>query len=273
MRLYFPDFDDSLRSAMIQETEMFFNSIIQEDRSVLDFLDANYSFVNARLARHYGINGIKGDDFQRVTFSPGDHRGGLLTQASILTITSYPNRTSPVQRGKWVLENLLDDAPPPPPPNVPALAEDAKAMTGTMRERMEQHRTNPQCAACHARMDPIGFSLENFNAVGAWRTNDVNNQAIDVSGQLPDGTTFNGPAQLKDVILAQKEKFARTLTAKMLTFAIGRGVEAADTCVVDGIENSLQQHGYKFSTLVNEIVNSAPFQKRSGKPETQTAMR
>jgi mono/diheme cytochrome c family protein len=269
----FPGFDDSLRTAMTQETEMFFNSIIQEDRSVLDFLGANYTFVNERLAKHYGLSGIKGDDFQRVTFSPDDHRGGLLTEASILTITSYPNRTSPVQRGKWVLENLLDDAPPPPPPNVPALAEDAKAMTGTMRERMEQHRTNPQCAACHARMDPIGFSLENFDAIGAWRTNDVNNQAIDVSGQLPDGTTFNGPAQLKNIIMLQKDKFARTLTSKMLTFALGRGLEDQDRCIVDGIETALQQNGYRFSVLVNEIVNSDPFQKRSGKPETQTALR
>jgi hypothetical protein len=269
----FTNFDDSLRAAMTKETEMFFNSIIQEDRSVLDFLDANYTFVNERLAKHYGMTGIKGDDFQRVTFSPNDHRGGLLTEGSILTITSYPNRTSPVQRGKWVLENLLDDAPPPPPPNVPALAEDAHALTGTMRQRMEQHRTNPQCAACHARMDPIGFSLENFDAIGAWRTNDASNQAIDVSGKLPDGTTFNGPEQLKQIILLQKDKFARTLTSKMLTFALGRGLEDEDSCVVDGIQSALQQNGYKFSVLVNQIVNSDPFQKRSGKTETQTALR
>jgi hypothetical protein len=269
----FTNFDDSLRAAMTTETEMFFNSIIQEDRSVLDFLDANYTFVNERLAKHYGMTGIKGDDFQRVTFSPNDHRGGLLTEGSILTITSYPNRTSPVQRGKWVLENLLDDAPPPPPPNVPALAEDAHALTGTMRQRMEQHRTNPQCAACHARMDPIGFSLENFDAIGAWRTNDANNQAIDVSGKLPDGTSFDGPEQLKQIILLQKDKFARTLTSKMLTFALGRGLEDEDSCVVDGIQSALQQNGYKFSVLVNQIVNSDPFQKRSGKTETQTALR
>jgi hypothetical protein len=269
----FTNFDDPLRAAMTKETEMFFNSIIQEDRSVLDFLDANYTFVNERLAKHYGMTGIKGDDFQRVTFSPDDHRGGLLTEGSILTITSYPNRTSPVQRGKWVLENLLDDAPPPPPPNVPALAEDAHALTGTMRQRMEQHRTNPQCAACHARMDPIGFSLENFDAIGAWRTNDASNQAIDVSGKLPDGTAFNGPEQLKQIILLQKDKFARTLTTKMLTFALGRGLEDEDKCVVDDIEGALVQNGYKFSVLVNQIVNSDAFQKRSGKPETQTALR
>lgn len=269
----FTNFDEPLRTAMTKETELFFNSIIQEDRSVLDFLDANYTFLNERLAKHYGIAGIKGDDFQRVTFSPADHRGGLLTEGSILTITSYPNRTSPVLRGKWVLENLLDDAPPPPPPNVPALAEDAKALTGTMRQRLEQHRTNPTCAACHARMDPIGFSLENFDAVGVWRTNDVNHEVIDASGSLPNGMTFNGPEQLKGIIKLQKDKFARTLTAKMLTFALGRGLEVEDRCVVDGIEASLQAHGYKFSVLVNEIVKSDPFQKRSGKPETQTALR
>jgi hypothetical protein len=269
----FPDFDDSLRTAMTQETQMFFNSIIQEDRSVLDLLDANYTFLNERLARHYGIPGIKGDEFRRVTFSPEDHRGGLLRQASVLTITSYPNRTSPVQRGKWVLENLLDDAPPPPPPNVPALAEDAQAITGTMRQRMEQHRTNPQCAACHARMDPIGFSLENYNAIGAWRTNDASNQPIDVSGALPDGTTFNGPEQLKDVVMAQKDRFARTMAAKLLTYATGRGMEEDDRFVLNGIERSLQQHGYKFSVLVNDIVNCDAFQKRSGKPVTQTALR
>jgi len=156
---------------------------------------------------------------------------------------------------------------------VPALAEDAQAITGTMRQRMEQHRTNPQCAACHARMDPIGFSLENYNAIGAWRTNDASNQPIDVSGALPDGTTFNGPDQLKDVIMAQKDRFARTMAAKLLTYATGRGMEEDDRFVLNGIERSLQQHGYKFSVLVNDIVNCDAFQKRSGKPVTQTALR
>jgi hypothetical protein len=272
----FPGFDEALRTAMAKETELFFKSIVQEDRSVLDLIDANYSFLNERLAKHYGISGVQGDEFQRVTFTPNDHRGGLLTQASFLTITSYPARTSPVQRGKWVLENLLDDAPPPPPPNVPALAEDAKALTGTMRQRMEEHRTNPQCAACHARMDPIGFSLENYDATGAWRTNDVNHEPIDASGKLPDGTAFNGPEQLKNVLKLQKDKFATTVAAKMLTFALGRGLEDDDHCLVNKIELSMRQQGYKFSVLVNQIVNSDAFQKRSGKPEsspTQTASR
>jgi len=258
---------------MTQETQLFFNAIIQEDRSVLDLLDGDFTYLNERLARHYGIDGVKGDEFQRVVFKPDDHRGGLLRQASILAITSYPNRTSPVQRGKWVLENLLDDAPPPPPPNVPALAEDAKAITGTMRERMEQHRTNPQCAACHGRMDPIGFSLENYDAIGAFRTKDANHDAIDVSGKLPDGTAFNGPEELKNVLMSKKDRFARTMAAKMLTYALGRGLEDQDHYVVDDIEQSLQKHGYKFSVLINEIVNCDAFQKRSGLTPQQTAAR
>jgi hypothetical protein len=269
----FTNFDDPLRTAMTQETQLFFNAIIQEDRSVLDLLDGNFTYLNERLARHYGIEGVKGDEFQRVVFKPDDHRGGLLRQASILTITSYPNRTSPVQRGKWVLENLLDDAPPPPPPNVPALAEDAKAITGTMRERMEQHRTNPQCAACHGRMDPIGFSLENYDAIGAYRTTDANHDAIDVSGKLPDGTSFNGAEELKNVLMSKKDRFARTMAAKMLTYALGRGVEDQDHYVVDDIEQSLQKHGYKFSVMINEIVNCDAFQKRSGLTPQQTAAR
>jgi hypothetical protein len=269
----FPGFDEPLREAMTKETQLFFKSIVQEDRSVLDLIGANYSFVNERLAQHYGLTGIKGEDFQRVTFGPNDHRGGLLTQASFLTITSYPARTSPVQRGKWVLENLLDDAPPPPPPNVPALAEQGKAASGTMRQRMEEHRTNPQCAACHARMDPIGFALENYDATGAWRTKDADSDTIDVSGQLPNGTKFNGAEGLKQIILSQKDKFAHTLAEKMLTYATGRGMEDNDSCYVDAIERAMRQNGYKFSTLINEVVASDAFQKRTGLPPTETAMK
>jgi hypothetical protein len=269
----FPGFDEPLREAMTKETQLFFKSIVQEDRSVLDLIGANYSFVNERLAQHYGLTGIKGEDFQRVTFGPNDHRGGLLTQASFLTITSYPARTSPVQRGKWVLENLLDDAPPPPPPNVPALVEQGKAASGTMRQRMDEHRTNPQCAACHARMDPIGFALENYDATGAWRTKDSDSDTIDVSGQLPDGRKFNGADGLKQIILLQKDKFAHTLAEKMLTYATGRGMEDSDSCYVDAIERAMRQNGYKFSTLVNEVVASDAFQKRGGLPPTETAMK
>ncbi|MES1167423.1 MAG: DUF1592 domain-containing protein, partial [Pseudomonadota bacterium] len=193
----FPDFDEALRSAMTRETELFFNAIVQEDRNVMDFIDADFTFVNERLARHYGLPGVTGDDFRRVTL-PADKRGGILTQASVLTVTSLPNRTSPVLRGKWVLENLLDAAPPPPPPNVPALAEGDKAeLTGTIRQRMEQHRKDPKCAVCHEQMDGIGFALENFDAVGAWRTQDGGTEKIDARGTLPGGKSFNGPVELR----------------------------------------------------------------------------
>ncbi|HVZ64105.1 MAG TPA: DUF1592 domain-containing protein [Opitutaceae bacterium] len=263
----FPDFDEPLRDAMTKETELFFNAIVQEDRSVLDFINADFTYVNERLARHYGIPGITGENFRRVTLPPGQ-RGGLLTQASILTLTSYPNRTSPVQRGKWVLENLLDAAPPPPPPNVPALAEGDKAETaGTMRQRLEQHRANPQCAVCHEQMDGIGFALENFDAIGAWRTQDTNNEKIDARGTMPGGHAFDGPAELRRTIQAQSEQFARCLANKMLTFALGRGLQPYDRRTTDAIVAAMKSHGNKFSAMIEEIVRSDAFQKRNGKPE------
>ena len=213
------------------------------------------------------MEGVTGEEFRRVSV-PKDARGGggILTQASILTLTSYNNRTSPVLRGKWVLENLLDNAPPPPPPNIPALVQDEKApLTGTMRELMEQHRTNPTCAACHSRMDPIGFGLENFDGIGSWRTIDSKNSLIDASGKLPDGKTFDGPAGLKEVLLSQKDRFVRTTVAKLLTFALGRGLERSDNPVVDEITAAVRKEDYKFSALVNQVVQSAPFQKRRGR--------
>ncbi|MEI6860831.1 MAG: DUF1592 domain-containing protein [Verrucomicrobiota bacterium] len=272
----FPAFDEPLREAMTKETQLFFTEIMRENRSVLDFLDADFTYVNERLARHYGLEGVTGGEFRRVSV-PKDARGGggILTQASILTLTSYNNRTSPVLRGKWVLENLLDSAPPPPPPNVPALVKDEKApLTGTMRELMEQHRTNPTCAACHSRMDPIGFGLENFDGIGSWRTTDAKNSLIDASGKLPDGRTFDGPAGLKEVLLSQKDRFVRTTVAKLLTFALGRGLERSDNPVVDEITAAVRQDGYKFSALVNQVVQSAPFQKRRGRiaPVSETAI-
>jgi hypothetical protein len=262
----FPDFDPALREAMTKETKLFFTSIMQEDHSVLDFINANYTFVNERLAKFYGLPGITGDDFQRYTFPPDSPRGGLLTQASILTVTSYATRTSPVLRGKWVLENLLDSAPPPPPPNVPALAEGAKAdLNGTLKQRMEEHRANPNCAVCHERMDAIGFSLENFDATGAWRTQDVNQTPIDASGQLPDGTTINGAKDLKKILLSQQQQFCQCLTKRMLTYALGRGTEPADQRTLANIVDSLQKNGDKFSALINAIVHSDAFQKQHGK--------
>ena len=211
----FPDFDDNLRASMAKETELFFTDIVRQDRSVLEFLDADYTFVDGRLAKLYDLPGVSGDDFQRVSLK-GTHRGGLLTQASILTVTSTPTRTSPVKRGKWVLENLLGTPPPPPPPDVPELKEGKEAaLTGTLRQRMEQHRENPMCAACHARMDPIGFGLENFNGIGEWRAKE-GEFSINPAGKLVTGETFNGPDDLKTILLKRKrEDFVRCLTEKM----------------------------------------------------------
>jgi hypothetical protein len=258
----YPNFDESLRDAMIKETQLYFSSIMKEDHSVLEFIDSNYTFLNERLAKHYGISGVTGDDFRKVTLT-GNQRGGLITQASILTLTSYPNRTSPVLRGKWVLENLLDAAPPPPPPDVPKLAETAQAeMSGTLRQRMEQHRTNPNCITCHAQMDPIGFGLENYDAIGAWRDRDVNNVVIDASGTLPGGEAFNGASGLKEILEGRKDEFCRCLTDRMLTYALGRGMEVYDRPMEDRITAGLEAKDYKFSALVMQVVQSDAFQKR-----------
>jgi hypothetical protein len=235
---------------------------MREDRSILDFLDADFTFVNERLARHYGIAGIKGDAFQRVSLT-GDQRGGILTQASILTVTSNPTRTSPVKRGKWILENILGTPPPPPPPDVPELKE-GKELTGTLRQRMEQHRANPNCAVCHQRMDPLGFGFENLDAIGAWRTQD-GKSPIDPSGTLPDGRSFKGPKELKAILKSKEEEFRRCLAEKMLTYALGRGVEYYDKPAVEQISQALALNHNRFSALVIAIVKSDPFQKRRGK--------
>ena len=254
----FTDFDDGLRQAMKTETELFFQSIVNEDRSVLDFLNAPYTFLNEQLAKHYGIDGVQGGDFRRVTLA-GDQRGGILTQASLLTVTSNPTRTSPVKRGKWVMENLLGTPLPPAPPNVPALSDDNKGpLVGTLRQRMVQHRANPACASCHARMDPIGFGLENYDAVGKWRTAD-GDTTVDPSGVLPDGSKFSGPAQLKQVLMRKKSLFVHCLAEKLMTYALGRGVERTDRCSIDDIVVSTQKDGDRFSVLVAAIVRSDPF--------------
>ncbi len=263
----FPAFDESLRNAMIGETKHFFQAVVQEDRSVVDFISANYTFVNERLAKHYGIPGITGEDFRRITIPAGQPRGGILTQASILTLTSYANRTSPVLRGKWVLENLFNAAPPPPPPGVKLLSEDAKAqLAGTMRQRMEQHRTDPTCAGCHARMDVIGFALENFDGIGAWRDKDLSGDKIDASGKLPDGHTFVGADGLRQLLVSQKDEFIRALTDRMMTYALGRGLERTDRRFVRDIATDVVHHDYKFSELATMIVLSDPFQKRAAAP-------
>jgi Protein of unknown function (DUF1592)/Protein of unknown function (DUF1588)/Protein of unknown function (DUF1585)/Protein of unknown function (DUF1587)/Protein of unknown function (DUF1595) len=258
----FPDFDDNLRQAFRRETEMFFESIMREDRNVLDLLRANYTFVNERLAKHYGIPNIYGSRFRRVTFDEGSVRGGLLGQGSVLTVSSYATRTSPVIRGKWVLTNILGSPPPPPPPNVPPLKEAADSgKVLTMRERMAQHRANPACAGCHKLMDPIGFSLENYDAVGRWRTTE-GGVPVDAAGSLPDGSTFTGAAGLRQALLRNPELFVTTTAEKLLTYALGRGVEEDDAPAVRGIVRAARADDYRFSSLVLGIVNSTPFQMR-----------
>jgi hypothetical protein len=257
----FPDFDDNLREGFRKETDLFFDSIIHEDRSVLDLLNANYTFVNERLARHYGIPDVYGSRFRRVTITD-DARRGLLGQGSFLLVTSYATRTSPVLRGKWILENVLGTPVPPPPPNVPALKENAPgAKPLSVRARLEEHRKNPACAVCHKIMDPVGFALENFDAVGQWRDVDAGNP-IDASGVLVDGTKVDGPVALRQAIASRPQTFAATMTEKMLTYALGRGLDYYDMPVVRGIVREMGQNDYRFSSLVLGIVKSAPFQMR-----------
>jgi len=258
----FPSFDEQLRAAMKTETEMFFANIIREDRSILDFIDADYTFVNGRLARHYGISGVTGSEFQRVTLSDRN-RGGVLTQASVLTATSNPTRTSPVKRGKWILENILGTPPPPPPPEVPVLNEDKEAASkGSLRERMKQHRTNPSCAVCHEQMDTIGFGFENFDAIGAWRSMDGKFK-IDSSGTLPDGHSFQSPAELKQILKAQADQFRRCLTEKLLTYALGRGTERSDRPEIERISQAVAADKDRFVRMATEIVKGDAFLRRT----------
>ena len=260
----FPDFDTDLPLAMRRETELFFQSIVREDRSVLELLTADYTFVNGRLARHYGLPHVRGNEFQRVTFSD-DRRRGLLGHASILTVTSPATRTSPVQRGKWILENILGTPPPPPPPSVPTLPEPAlgsKLETLSIRERMAAHRENPVCAGCHAVIDPMGFALENFNWVGQWRSLDESFEPVDASGVFPDGRQFGNLSEFRAAIVSNPERFISTLTEKLLTYAIGRGVEYYDMPAVRKIGRNAAEHGYGFGSVILGIVTSDPFQMR-----------
>jgi hypothetical protein len=258
----FPEFDESLRQSFERETELFFQNILREDHSVMELLDANYTFLNQRLAEHYGIPNIYGPQFRKVTLADAN-RGGLLGQGGILTVTSYPNRTSVVQRGKWILDNLLGSPPPPPPQVVPDLvehAEDGRPLT--MREQMEKHRSNAICASCHARMDPIGFALENFNGVGKWRDRDAGSP-IDATGKLPGGVTFEKPAGLKKLLATRyADQFCDTVTEKLLTYALGRGLEYYDQPSVRSIKRQAARDDYRMSALIAAIVKSAPFQMR-----------
>ena len=258
----FPDFDDNLRQAFKRETELFFESIQRDDRGVLDLLRADYSFVNERLAKHYGIPNVYGSRYRKVTFGEDAVRGGLLRQGSILMVTSYATRTSPVIRGKWILENLLGTGPPPPPPNVPALKEAASgAKFQSVRERMAEHRKNPACSGCHQLMDPVGFSLENYDAVGRWRAAEEG-KPVDARGGLPDGRTFEGASGLQKAVLDRPDQFLGTFAEKLMTYGLGRGVEYYDAPAVRKILRDAQPSGYKFSSFIVGIVNSTPFQMR-----------
>jgi hypothetical protein len=270
----FPGFDDNLRQAMRQETELFFDTVVREDRSVLDLLTGDYTFVNQRLARHYGIPGVYGDQFRRVTLGPETHRRGLLGQGSVLTVTSQAARTSPVSRGKWVLENILGTPPPEPPANVPPLdntGDNAIDLTKvSLRARMEAHRQNPACSGCHRIMDPIGFSLENFDAIGRWRTRDGSSE-INATGELADGTRLDGPLSLHQALMQYTPQFLRTVTGKLLTYGLGRGVQYYDMPLVRQIVRQAESDNYRFSSLVLGIVKSAPFQSRTNPPRSEIA--
>jgi len=258
----FPDFDDNLRQAFRRETELFFESIMREDHSILDFLSANYTFVNERLAKHYGIPNVYGSRFRRIEFGADSTRGGLLRQGSILTVTSYATRTSPVIRGKWILSNILGVPPPPPPAAVPALKEDHRIDNAlSMRQRMAEHRANPACSGSHKMMDPIGFSMENYDAIGRWRTTE-DGKPLDVEGTLPDCSTFQGVTGLQHALLNRPELFATTFTEKLLTYALGRGVEYYDAAAVRAIVREAKANDYRFSSFIMGIANSTPFEMR-----------
>ncbi|HSU66960.1 MAG TPA: DUF1588 domain-containing protein, partial [Tepidisphaeraceae bacterium] len=258
----FPDFDETLREGFRKETELFFASILREDRSVLSLLDSDYTFLNERLADHYGIPNVYGSQFRRVALSD-PNRGGILGQGSVLTVTSYPNRTSVVQRGKWILETLLGAPPPPPPPDVPELKPHGKdGRQLTLRQQMEEHRANPVCASCHSRMDPLGFALENYDGVGKWRSKDAG-AAIDASGKLPDGATFEGPAGLKKILTTRRrDEFVTTAAEKLLIYALGRGLEHYDMPAVRNIARDAAKNDYRMSALITAVVKSTPFQMR-----------
>jgi hypothetical protein len=256
-------YDDNLRKAFEQETKLFFESIVRENRSATDLLNADYTFLNERLARHYGIPGVLGERFRRVTLPAESPRRGLLGQGSILMATSYPNRTSPVIRGKWILENIFGAPPPPPPPNVPELKDERDPRKVLpMREQMAAHRKNPVCAGCHAQMDQLGFALENFDAIGEWRDMYPSGARVDAAAQLPDGTKFNGPTELRQVLATHTDEFLTTMTEKLLTYALGRGLEATDAPAVRKIKKNAARDDYRFGSLIQGIVTSTPFQMR-----------
>jgi hypothetical protein len=271
--LMFPDFDDNIRKGFRKETEQFFGYILRQDRSALELLSADYTFVDERLAKHYGIPGVYGPRFRKVKLTDPNRRG-LLGQGSILAMTSVATRTSPVFRGKYVLSTFFNSPPPPAPPNVPTLDESNKAAAAvpkTVRAQLELHRTNQPCAGCHSVIDPPGFALENFDSVGKWRDNGADGSPLDTSGTLADGTKVNGPAALREAILSRPDAFVTIVTEKMLTYALGRGLEPADMPVVRRIEKKAAQNDYRLSSIVMGIVESAPFQMRTKLETTESA--
>lgn len=263
----FPNFPNATRNLMIQESKMFFNDVVANDRSILEFIDSKYTFLNAQLAAHYDIGGISGSQMQRVELPAGTMRGGLLGQGAILMLNSNPTRTSPTKRGKWILEQVLGTPPPPPPPGVDELKpKRADGAVLTLRQQMEEHRKNPDCAGCHSRMDPMGFSLENYDAIGRWRYRDEKDVDIDPSGMLPDGEKFSGPQELKAILLSEKDMFARNLAEKLTVFALGRGVTLRDDCAIDEIAAACKKNDYRISSMIKAIATSDPFRKRRSEP-------
>ncbi|SPE24592.1 conserved hypothetical protein [Candidatus Sulfopaludibacter sp. SbA3] len=258
----FPAWGPELRDAMKTETRLFFDYVLRENRPISDFLDARYTFLNEKLAKHYGIEGVTGPEFRRVELAT-DQRGGLLGQAGVLTVSSYPTRTSVVIRGKYILQNILGDPPPPPPADVPLLDEEAVGVSSSLRQQMEKHRASPVCASCHNKMDPLGFGLENYDGIGHWRSMD-GKFPVDASGTLPNGKVFATPAAMRAELMSQLPEFSRCLTEKLLTFALGRGLQTYDRRTIDEIDRKLAAAGYPFQSLVYEIVRSLPFESRRG---------
>jgi len=260
----FPDFDEPLRKAMRRETEHFIERVFKENRSIMEFLDADYTFLNERLAKHYGIAGVSGDEFRLVELDRGQHRGGLLTQASILTLTSTPTRTSPVKRGIWVLQTLFNDTPAPPPADVPALEAEGAGLVGTVRQVLQKHRDNVQCAGCHNKIDPFGLALENFNATGVWRTKEVGID-IDSSGVLLNGASFKNIDEFRMTLNGNRAEFRKALVEKLLVYALGRGLEYADKYAVQNICSNVAGQQDRFVNLILAVVDSDLFQKRKAK--------
>jgi hypothetical protein len=258
----FPEWNPELRDAMRTETSLFFDSILRENRPLADFLDARYTFLNAKLAKFYGVPGVEGPEFRRVDLQTPE-RGGILGQASVLTVSSYPTRTSVVIRGKYILQNILGAPPPPPPADVPALDEGAVGTSMTLRQQMEKHRADPTCASCHSKMDPLGFGLENYDGIGKWRTMD-GKFPVDSTGTLPNGKAFATPAEMRSLLRSQLPQFARCMTEKMLTYSLGRGIGPEDRRTVDQILRNWAAKDYPFQALIFEVVRSLPFQARRG---------